>query len=59
MAKRGEIYRWRVRYRWENGVKGTVVCMDRDQAEARAEEIRHSAEVRDMVVSVEIVEVTP
>lgn len=40
MAKRGETRPWRVRYEWENGVKGCETFSDEWRAEACADEIR-------------------
>lgn len=54
MAKRGETRPWRVRYEWENGVKGCETFSDEWRAEACADEIRRAAEHRDLSVSITI-----
>lgn len=51
MAKRGEKRPWRVRFLWENGVKGTKTFASVSEVRLFVEKIRATAESRDMGLS--------
>lgn len=56
MAKLGEKRHWRIVFKWENGVHGTITASSREHADWHADRIRHNAELRGMAVQVEIKE---
>jgi hypothetical protein len=54
MAKRGQSLPWKVQYRWDNGVRGTVPFSSEDEAQMRADKIRRAAEAQDREVTVTV-----
>jgi len=54
MAKRGERRPWRVRFEWDNGVKGADSYSSESLAELKADEIRRAAESQDRQVTITI-----
>ena len=57
MAKRGEKLNWKVRFEYENGVKGLRAHYSEWEANHMADQIRRNAEGREMAVMVEVFEV--
>jgi hypothetical protein len=54
MAKRGETRPWRVRYEWENGVKGCETYRTEGDALRFADEVRRNSERNDMTVQIDV-----
>lgn len=59
MPKKGERATHRVVFDWANGVKGTISCISRDQAEDEVRRLRETALRRDLVLRYSIEEMGP
>lgn len=54
MAKRGEKRPWRARFQWDNGVKGAKTFSTVSELRSFVEQIRETAELRDMGLSLKV-----
>ena len=54
MPKRGERSTHRVRFRWSNGVAGTIPCYRAGQAADEVATLRRNAEARDLEVDITV-----